>query len=165
MSHNTWLLAGLAWSALLASCTGSAPGTRDADVAALKEVEAGWVRDAATKDVEKWMAHYTDETAVLIPGSPTLTGKQAIRAALKPMLTDPNFTVTFGATKIDVARSGDLAYTRGTYTMTATDPKTKAPTTEKGKYLTVYRKQAGGTWKAVEDTFMSDAPPPGETGK
>ena len=74
------------------------------------------------------------------------------------MLADPNFAVTFAATKVDAAGSGDLAYTQGTYSMTASDPKTKAPVTEKGKYLTVYRKQADGSWKAVEDTFMGDAP-------
>jgi ketosteroid isomerase-like protein len=49
--------------------------------------------------------------------------------------------------------------------MTVTDPATKAATTEKGKYLTVYRKQADGSWKAVEDTFMSDAPPPAAPAK
>ena len=48
--------------------------------------------------------------------------------------------------------------------MTTSDPKTKAPVTEKGKYL-VFRKQADGAWKAVEDTFMSDAPRRGEAVK
>ncbi len=160
-----WLVACVALSALLTSCTTPTPDTRDADVAALKNTEAAWVKDAATKDVQKWVAHYTDDAAVLLPEAPTLTGKEAISGALKPMLSDPNFALTFGATKIDVAKSGELAYTRGTYSMTATNPKTKTPMTEKGKYLTVYRKQADGTWKAVEDTFMSDAPPPSEAAK
>ena len=31
---------------------------------------------------------------------------------------------------------------------------------DEGKYLTVYKKQADGTWKAVEDTMMSDLPLP-----
>ena len=29
--------------------------------------------------------------------------------------------------------------------------------TDKGKYLTVYMKQADGSWKAVADTYNSDA--------
>ena len=155
----------MALSALLTSCTKSTPDTHDADVAALKDTEATWVKDAATKDVEKWVAHYTDDASVLLPDTPILTGKEAIRGGLRPMLSDPNFAVTFGATKVDVAKSGDLAYTRGTYSMTSSNPKTKAAVTEKGKYLTVYRKQAHGTWKAVEDTFMSDAPPLSEAAK
>jgi ketosteroid isomerase-like protein len=38
-----------------------------------------------------------------------------------------------------------------------TNPKTKKPATDKGKYLTVYEKQADGSWKAVADTFNSDS--------
>src|SRR5713101_9070419 len=150
---------------LLSSCASSPPDTHDADVLALKDTEAGWVKDAATKDVEKWVAHYTDDASVLLPDTPILTGKDAIRGGLKPMMSDPNFAVTFGATKVDVAKSGDLGYTQRTYSMTTSNPKTKAPVTEQGKYLTVYRKQVDGTWKAVEDTFMADAPPPGEAAK
>jgi ketosteroid isomerase-like protein len=147
-------------SALLTACASSPPDTRDADVLALKDTEAAWVKDAATKDLDKWVAHYTDDASVLLPNTPLLTGKPAISAALKPMMSDSNFSVRFGATKVDVAKSGDLGYTQGSYSLVQTNPKTKTAETEKGKYLTIYRKQADGTWKAVEDTFMSDAPPP-----
>jgi ketosteroid isomerase-like protein len=41
--------------------------------------------------------------------------------------------------------------------MTVTNPKTKKPMTDKGKYLTVYTKQADGSWKAVADTLNSDS--------
>ena len=155
----------VALSTLLTSCGTSAPDTHDADVTALKDTEAAWVKDAATKDVDKWVAHYTDDASVLLPNTPILTGKAAIRAGMSPIMSDPNFAVTFGATKIDVAKSGDLAYTQGPYSLTVTNPRTKAPEIEKGKYLTVFRKQADGTWKSVEDTFMSDTPPPSPAAK
>ena len=154
-----------ALSALLTSCTNSAPDTHDADVSALKDNETVWVKDAATKDLEKFVAHYADDASVLLPDTPILTGKDAIRGVLKPMIGDPNFAVTFEAAKVDVAKSGELGYTQGAYALTTSNPKTKAPATEKGKYLTVYRKQADGTWKAVEDTFMADAPPPSPAAK
>jgi ketosteroid isomerase-like protein len=39
-----------------------------------------------------------------------------------------------------------------------TDPKNKKKTiTDKGKYLTVYTKQADGSWKAIADTYNSDS--------
>ena len=41
--------------------------------------------------------------------------------------------------------------------MTMTNPKTKKPMTDKGKYLTVYAKQTDGSWKAVADTYNSDS--------
>ena len=43
--------------------------------------------------------------------------------------------------------------------MKSTDPKTKKVLTEKGKYVTVFQKQADGGWKAVADIFNEDAPP------
>lgn len=146
--------------ALLTGCATTQPDTHDADVSALKDTEAAWIKDASTKDVEKFVAHYTDDASVLLPNAPIFNGKDAIRGALKPILSDPNFALTFSPERVDVAKSGDLGFTQGPYSMTVTDPATKAPTTEKGKYLTVYRRQADGSWKAVEDTFMSDAPPP-----
>src|SRR6476620_14651 len=91
-----------ALSALLTSCTSATPDTHDADVSALKDTEATWVKDAATKDVEKFVAHYTDDASVLLPETPIFTGKEAIRGALKPLLSDPNFAVSFQATKVDV---------------------------------------------------------------
>lgn len=149
----------------MTGCATTPPDTHDADVAALKDTEAAWVKDAATKDVEKFVAHYSDDASVLLPNAPIFNGKDAIRGALKPILADPNFALEFSPTRVDVAKSGDLGFTQGPYSMTVTDPATKAATTEKGKYLTVYRKQADGSWKAVEDTFMSDAPPPAAPAK
>ena len=66
--------------------------------------------------------------------------------------------LNFQATKVDVASSGDLAYTRGAYTMTATDPATKKPMNDHGSYVTTYRKQADGSWKAVMDIATSEVP-------
>jgi len=50
-----------------------------------------------------------------------------------------------------------MVYSQGTYTLTMTNPKTKKPLTDKGKYLTVYTKQADGSWKVAADTFNSDS--------
>jgi len=44
--------------------------------------------------------------------------------------------------------------------MATTDQKGN-PATEKGKYLTVWKKQADGSWKVIEDMFNSDLPPGG----
>ena len=75
-------------------------------------------------------------------------------------MDDPNFSLTFATTRADVAKSGDLGYTVGAYTMTMSDPKTKKSITDKGKYVTAYKKQADGTWKAVADMDSSDLPLP-----
>ena len=53
-----------------------------------------------------------------------------------------------------------MVYTQGTYSMTMSDPKSGKPVTDNGKYLTVFKKQADGKWKAVADMINSDGPPP-----
>jgi ketosteroid isomerase-like protein len=76
------------------------------------------------------------------------------------MVADPALSLKFHATKVEVAKSGDVDYTQGTYTMTVTDPKTKQLIHDHGSYVTTYRKQPDGTWKAVADIATSDVPPP-----
>ena len=68
----------------------------------------------------------------------------------------------FGLAAIEVARSGDIAYIRGTYDVAMNDPKGK-PMKDTGKLVEVWKKQSDGGWKCAVDTWNSDlpaAPPP-----
>ncbi len=136
----------------------STPDTRAADVQAVRDVETAWMKDANSKDPDKWAAYFTEDGSGLYPGVATLNGKAAIKAAMAPYFSDPNFALTFESTRSMASKSGDMVYSQGTYSMTMTDPKTKKPMTDKGKFLTVYTKQPDGSWKAVADTFNSDSP-------
>ena len=133
------------------------PDTRAADVQAIKDIETSWMKDAATKDPDKWAAYFAEDGSGLYPGMPILNGKAAIKAAMAPFFSDPNFALTFQSTRAVASKGGDMVYSQGTYSMTMTDPKTKKPITDKGKYLTIYAKQADGSWKAIADTFNSDS--------
>ena len=135
------------------------PDTHDADIQGLKDNEAQWNKEYETKDVEKIVAHYADDAVLMSPGSPAASGKDAIRSVLKEMVGDSAFSLKFQPARVDVAKSGDLAYTRGAYTITLTDPATKKPINDKGSYVTVYRKAPDGSWKAVSDIATSSAPP------
>jgi ketosteroid isomerase-like protein len=80
-----------------------------------------------------------------------------IGALLKDMMAAPNFS-TFYTAKVEAATSGEFGYTRGTYTMNMTDPKSKKVLRASGKYVTVYARQADGSWKIVVDINNPDAP-------
>jgi len=60
--------------------------------------------------------------------------------------------------QVEVSKGGDLAYARGTYVNSANDMKTKKSISEKGRLLTVFRKEADGSWKAVQDMNNAQAP-------
>jgi ketosteroid isomerase-like protein len=147
----------------LAGCTQApppAPDTREADAKAIRDREAEAVKNMAAKekDVDKITSFWADDASLFIPNMPVLNGSAAIKPAIKDMVSDPNFSLQFEATKVEVSKASDYAYSQGTYTMTTTDPKTKKVMEEKGKYVTVYKKQADGSWKAVADINNADAP-------
>jgi len=131
----------------------------DAEVQALKDNEAQWNNDFQAKDVDKLLAHYTDDAVLMSPGSSSAQGKDAIRSALQQMVGDSNLALQFEASRVEVAKSGDMAYTQGSYTITVTNPATKKPITDKGSYVTVYKKQPDGSWRAVSDIASSATPP------
>ncbi len=148
----------------LSGCSNLAPSeNRAADTQAIKDTESAMVKDIAGKDADKWAQYYTNDAALSLPNAPVIVGRENIRAGVKPLLADPNFALTFAATKAEVARSGDIGYTRGAYSLTVTDPKTKQPFTDKGKYVTIFRKQPDGKWLIIEDISNSDLPAPGES--
>ncbi len=146
----------------LAACNPTpppAPDTHDADVKAITDTEVQANQAWAAKDLEKVMAFYADDAVLMTPGMDAVHGKDAMRAGLKDMLADPAVSLTFQSSKVDVAKSGDLAYTAGTYKLTVTDPATHKPISDHGNYVTTFRKQADGSWKAVADIASSAVPP------
>ena len=115
---------------------------------AIKADEKKWNEDFHAKNLDALLAHYAPEAVAVFPGAPSVTG-DGLRKTYEDALKDPGFDVSFSSEKIDA--SGDLAYARGHYTERYTDPNTKAGASNSGSYITVYKKQTDGSWKAVED--------------
>jgi ketosteroid isomerase-like protein len=61
----------------------------------------------------------------------------------------------FPGSKIEAARSGDLAYEQGTFEESFKDGDGK-PVHVVGKYVVVWKKQSNGQWKAIVDIFNTD---------
>jgi uncharacterized protein (TIGR02246 family) len=159
MNRLTSICAIAAMAFTITACN-TTPDTHDADTKAIQDNEAQWNQDFAAKDQDKLVAHYTDDAVLMVPGAPAYSGKDAIRGSVKEMLADPALALHFHSTKVDVAKSGDLAYTQGVYTLDFTDPQTKQVIHDHGNYVTAFRKQPDGSWKAVSDIITSEVPPP-----
>jgi uncharacterized protein (TIGR02246 family) len=135
------------------------PDNRAADARALREGEvAAFIKDWSGKDANLIAAHYTEDGNVMVPNGPTMTGKDNIAKAMKEALGDPNWSLALQTVQVEVSRGGDLGYARGTYVLTATDPASKKAVTEKGRFVTIFRKEADGSWKAVQDISNAEAP-------
>ena len=131
---------------------------------ALRDADDTWSKAAASKDLDKAVSYYSSDAAVLPPNAPIATTKEAIRKIWQDMLASPGLVISWKATKVEVAKSGDLGFVSGTYEFTMNDASGK-PTPDKGKYVEVWEKQADGKWKCGMDTWNSDMPasPPAET--
>jgi ketosteroid isomerase-like protein len=144
--------AGLAALALL--MTGCmAPDNHDANVTAIKNTETQWNADWAAKDLDKIVAHYADDVFIVSPGAPALTTKDAARAAFKEVIADPTGSLKFQPTRVEVSAAGDIGYTMGEYQLT------RQGVNDHGSYVTTYRHQPDGSWKAVADINTSAVPP------
>ena len=103
------------------------------------------------RDAAKVNSYYAPDAIIATAGRPAAKDGRAVSKAIKDDLADPNFKMSLSHEKTEVAASGDLAYRRGSYKISATNPQTKKVEDIDGTYLTVFRKQADGSWKIVED--------------
>jgi len=145
----------------LSACKPAEEKAAKVDVAAeeqaIRAKETAWM-DAYNKHDGKVLAgQYEADASLAANGTALMTDAVGRSLFLDGMASDPALKVDFASDRVIVAASGDLASSRGHYTMTFTDPVTKQPKTEKGSYLTVYRKAADGSWKAIED-FTTPGP-------
>lgn len=150
---------GVAAVVALGGCSKS-NGVKAADPDSIKQSikadEAKWNKDVKAKDTEALAGHYADDAFFVPPGAPPADGSTPIRQFYATALTDPAIDVTIGSDKVDVANSGDLAYSRGHFSEKYTDKKTGKVMTSTGTYLAVYKKQDDGSWKIVADYAAVD---------
>jgi ketosteroid isomerase-like protein len=159
---NSMAEVGFIIAAVLVGCAAPQPppapiDTRAADEATIRKADEDWAKAAQTKQVAAWVAFYADDAVVLPPNDTTATSKESISKAVGDLLTLPSLTIDWQPVKIEVARSGDIAYARGTYELAYKNPKGKR-ITDRGKYLEIWKKRPDGGWKCIVDTWNSDLP-------
>lgn len=118
----------------------------------LLEADRSFSKMSAEKGFFEAFDFYMDNDAVMYrDGQHPYMGRKAIRAILT---SDPNTTLTWEPTSAEIAESGELGYTLGRWEMASKD----STGTEKkgyGYYISVWKKQADGSWKYVFDSGIS----------
>ncbi len=132
------------------------PTAKGADEKALRDADAEWSKAAGAKDLDKTVSFYADDALVLPPNEAAVTGKDGIRSLWKGLI-DSVTDVSWKATRVEIAKSGEMACLTGTYELTMNDG-----TKDRGKYCEVWEKK-GGTWKCGTDIWNSDLAAPGSS--
>ena len=127
----------------------------EADRAAIEATTKAFIEGVNAKDWAAVAATYTEDAVIMPPNGPAVAGRANVQAFLEafPPISDFNFEI------IKVEGLGDMAYVRGTYTMTIT-PEGGYPITDSGKYIEIRKKQADGSWLLHRDIFNSNVPLP-----
>jgi ketosteroid isomerase-like protein len=128
-----------------------APGDGQTETDAVDRTAHEILTAFEAKDAAKMNSYYAPDAIIATAGRPAAKDGRAVSKAIRDDLADPNFKMSLSHEKTVVAASGDLAYRRGSYKISATNPQTKQAEHSVGTYLTVFRKQADGSWKVVED--------------
>lgn len=140
---------------LMAACSKTANVEQERNT--LIQRDKDWSQSAT--DADKFVSFVADDGAVFPAGMPAANGAAGVRAFHAQLSSLPGFSVTWTPTKAEVGGAGDIGYTVGTYELNAGT----FPAPEKGKYVTVWRKQPDGQWKVAYDVFNADTPGPGPT--
>ena len=125
----------------------------------LRTLDEHWSATAADNDLDGTLAYYADDAVLLPPNAPIATDKKAIRDSWAGLLV-PNTSVSWKWAKVEVAKSGELAYIYGSYKLTMAATSQSGPLNDTGKFLEVWKKQPRGEWKCTVDMYNSDLPPP-----
>lgn len=124
---------------------------------ALLDVDREFARVTAEKGLDGWLSYFAADAAIFPPNAPIVRGLPAIREFYGRTGFSP-VGLSWTPLGADLAASGDLGYTFGTWRYTASsEGKT---VTRTGKYLTVWKKQSDGSWKLTADIGSPDTPRP-----
>jgi ketosteroid isomerase-like protein len=153
-------MAALVTAAALCACA------HHVDVAserkALLAADAQFATDTAARGVEAWASWFAED-GVMYPASlPPVQGREKIRELMSD-LRDPrtgrgDLTLEWEPVSAEVSSAGDLGWTYGT--SRAVTPQGE----RRGKYVTLWRKQADGAWRVAADigNSMPAAPAPAQ---
>lgn len=134
-------------------------GLADEDVAAIRASSEAYLQAWRSGDWAALTGLHTEDAIVMPPNESAIQGRDAIRAweDLPPPI-EANLTI------VEIDGRGDLAYVRGTYTLTYEPIGEPGPIQDTGKYIEILRKQQDGSWLISIDIFNSDLPlpPPSE---
>ena len=134
----------------------------NADTAGIGKTRAAFEKAVTAQDASAIAKLFTTDGTEMPPNAPAAKGRAAIEAyhkALAQQFMNHGFSLAATDTKV----AGDTAYEAGTYKQTLMAMKTTSGggmIDDKGKYLVVLKKDAGGNWLLAYAMYNSDNPLP-----
>ena len=129
------------------------------DDPAIGKVRSAYQTALGSQDGAALAKLYAADGVEMPPNAPAAKGRAAIEAFHKAFAQQwmmHGMTITSTEAKV----TGDTAYDVGTYKQSLMAQKTGAMVEDKGKYIVLLKKDAGGAWLISHAIYNSDNPPP-----
>ena len=126
----------------------------DEDISAIESASDEWAQAIGAADAAAATATLTQDAVLMPSNGPSIQGTTAIQAFLEKY-TETDFSVM----REEIDGRGDLAYERADYAITLPAEEEETPTLFHGKYLTIWKKQADGSWLIAVNIWNFDEPP------
>jgi ketosteroid isomerase-like protein len=143
-------------SLLLASCTGSRRAQAGPEV--LIQADRDFAQATAEHHLEGFRSFLAEEVTSIRPNSPIIRGKEGLAARWAQLLTDPATSITWKPMHAVISETGNMGFTLGSYELMRSSGPSRQQAGS-GKYITIWKREAGGAWKVVFDSGVQDTPP------
>ena len=114
-----------------------------------------FVNSIMEDDLETYLSLYTDDAIVMLPFMSTLNGRNALTVHWHNNMTRGKYIESANVTTLDIWKSGNLIYERGSYQITFVKAENK-PRAVYGSYFSIWVKQEDGSYKMKYDISNLD---------
>lgn len=121
---------------------------RELAEAAMMKADRDFNQAAADRDMDRFLSLVSDTAAF---DAAEGRGRDAVRKAWAPLFEKDGPRLTWAPTKAESLVAGDVGYTVGTWERHTKDARGNE-VVRTGQYLTVWRKEKDGVWRATFDT-------------
>jgi len=133
----------------------SEPVDFEAETEVLRELGLQWAAAESNKDLDAALALYWDDAVMLVPNQNPIVGSAALRPAFEAFFQMPFTSLESGPVEIEIAESGEMAYSWANYYISVPGPE--GSVTMSNKFIAVWTKR-DGEWKISAN--MSNSNPP-----
>ncbi len=119
----------------------------------LLQADLAWSESFSAEKKDAFLGTLLNDAVLLAPHAPIAKGSDAFGGLLEL----PGVELAWQPISAEVSASEDMGYTFGTYELKFDGPDGN-PVVDEGKYLTIWKRQADGSWKVAVDMFNTSVP-------
>ena len=130
-------------------------GAPDDDAEAIRDTYIEWLASTNARDIDRWATFVAPHAVFLPPGTAPLESMESIVAFYAELFDDPNFSLDCSQRYVEIADSGEMAWSRGVCEITFSLPD---GTTGQGssKWVKVWVLSEDGQWTCRLNTWNND---------